>query len=147
MRTMLIILSVIPTVVNCLLFRSIPLSKSPMQLGDLKAREEYFDVILKSNKNQTFAQKMEDRKKWAKKHNVECAGSGTNSVDMIVSEPAIASAERFNENLMRIVVAGELQRCYFFCVSSADKLYKDEIWSLLDEKTAKEPSKDKVVVE
>lgn len=71
MRTMLIILSVIPTVVNCLLFRSIPLSKSPMQLGDLKAREEYFDVILKSNKNQTFAQKMEDRKKWAKKHNVE----------------------------------------------------------------------------
>ncbi|VDP09412.1 unnamed protein product [Heligmosomoides polygyrus] len=77
----------------------------------------------------------------------------TSGVGMIVSErfrDAIASAERFDDRLMKIIVAVEERRCHFFPAyapqTGCSEQTKDEFWSLLDEKTAEVPSKDMVVV-
>ncbi|VDO60982.1 unnamed protein product [Heligmosomoides polygyrus] len=67
----------------------------------------------------------------------------TSGVGMIVSErfrDAIASVERFDNRLMKIVVAVEERRCHFFSANAPQtgcaEQTKDEFWSLLDEKTA-----------
>ncbi|VDO19908.1 unnamed protein product [Heligmosomoides polygyrus] len=72
---------------------------------------------------------------------------------MIVSErfrDAIASVERFDDRLMKIVVAVEERRCHFFSAyapqTGCSEQTKDEFWSLLDEKTAEVPSQDMIVV-
>ncbi|VDP34871.1 unnamed protein product [Heligmosomoides polygyrus] len=77
----------------------------------------------------------------------------TSGVGMIVSErfrDAIASVERFDDRLMKIVVAVEERRCHFFSAyapqTGCSEQTKDEFWSLLDEKTAEVPSEDMIVV-
>ncbi|VDP06323.1 unnamed protein product [Heligmosomoides polygyrus] len=71
--------------------------------------------------------------------------------DMIVSErfrDAIASVERFDDSLMKIVVAVEERRCHFFSAyaphSGCSEQSKDEFWSLLDENTAKRKCRNKI---
>ncbi|VDO78489.1 unnamed protein product [Heligmosomoides polygyrus] len=77
----------------------------------------------------------------------------TSGVGMIVSErfcDAIASVERFDDRLMKIVVAVEERRCHFFSAyapqTGCSEQTKDEFWSLLDEKTAEVPSQDMIAV-
>ncbi|VDO84698.1 unnamed protein product [Heligmosomoides polygyrus] len=77
----------------------------------------------------------------------------TSGVGMIVSErfqDAIASVERFDDRLIKIVVAEEQRRCHFISAyalqTSCSKQTKDEFWPLLDEKTAEVRSQDMVIV-
>ncbi|VDP31320.1 unnamed protein product [Heligmosomoides polygyrus] len=72
---------------------------------------------------------------------------------MIVSEryrDAIASVERFDNRLMKIVVAAKERLYHFFSTyapqSGCSDEAKDEFWNLLDEKTAEVPSKDVIIV-
>ncbi|VDO19158.1 unnamed protein product [Heligmosomoides polygyrus] len=67
----------------------------------------------------------------------------TSGVGIIVSErfrDAIASVERFNDRLMKVVIAAERRRYHLFSAyapqSGCSERAKDEFWSLLDEKTA-----------
>ncbi|VDP11327.1 unnamed protein product [Heligmosomoides polygyrus] len=77
----------------------------------------------------------------------------TSGVGVIVSErfrDAIISVERFNDRLMKVVVAAE-QRMYHFFSAYAPQAgcsvrAKDEFWTLLDEKTAEVSSEDAVVI-
>ncbi|VDP59630.1 unnamed protein product, partial [Heligmosomoides polygyrus] len=77
----------------------------------------------------------------------------TTGVGVIVSErfrDAIMSVERFNDRLMKVVVAAEQRMYHFFCAYAPQagcyEGAKDEFWTLLDEKTAKVPSEDAVVI-
>ncbi|VDP41280.1 unnamed protein product [Heligmosomoides polygyrus] len=72
---------------------------------------------------------------------------------MIVSKrfrDAIASIDHFDDRLMKIVVAVEQRRCHFFSayapLTGCSEQTKDELWSLLDEKTAEVPSEDMIAV-
>ncbi|VDO63056.1 unnamed protein product [Heligmosomoides polygyrus] len=77
----------------------------------------------------------------------------TSGVGVIVSErfrDAIISMERFNDRLMKVVVAAE-QRMYHFYSAYAPQAgcserAKDELCTLLDGKTAEVPSEDAVVI-
>ncbi|VDO81677.1 unnamed protein product [Heligmosomoides polygyrus] len=78
----------------------------------------------------------------------------TSGVGMIVSErfrDAITSVERFDDRLMKIIIAVEEPRCHFFSAYAAQtgcsEQTMDEFWSLLDEKKAEVPSEDMVVVD
>ncbi|VDP08611.1 unnamed protein product [Heligmosomoides polygyrus] len=77
----------------------------------------------------------------------------TSGVGMIVFKrfrDAIASVERFDDRMMKIVVAVEERPWHFFSAyapqTGCSKETKDEFWSLLDENTAGVPSQDMVVV-
>ncbi|VDP18448.1 unnamed protein product [Heligmosomoides polygyrus] len=63
---------------------------------------------------------------------------------------AIASVERFDDRLVKIVAVVEQRRGHFFSAyvpqSGCSEQTKDEFWSLLDEKTAEVPSEDMIVV-
>ena len=77
----------------------------------------------------------------------------TNGVAIIVSQrfrDSIASVERFDDRLMKIVLAIE-QRLYHFFSAYAPQTgcaeqSKDEFWTLLEEKTAEVPSEDVIIV-
>ncbi|VDO25240.1 unnamed protein product, partial [Heligmosomoides polygyrus] len=77
----------------------------------------------------------------------------TSGVGIIVSErfrDSIVSVERYDDQLMKIVVAAKERLYHFFSayalqIGCSDQA-KDEFWSLLDEKTAEVPSKDVIVV-
>ncbi|VDP59916.1 unnamed protein product [Heligmosomoides polygyrus] len=76
----------------------------------------------------------------------------TSGVGVIVSErfrDSIVSVERFNDRLMKIVVAAE-RLCHFLFAyaqqSGCSDQAKQELWSLLDEKTAEVPPKDVIIV-
>ncbi|VDP19253.1 unnamed protein product [Heligmosomoides polygyrus] len=73
--------------------------------------------------------------------------TATSGVGMIVCErfrDAIASVERFDDRLMKIIVDVEERRCHFFSAyapqTGCSEQTKDEFWSLLDEKAAEVPS-------
>ncbi|VDP20298.1 unnamed protein product [Heligmosomoides polygyrus] len=76
----------------------------------------------------------------------------TSGVGIIVSErfrDSIVSVERFNDRLMKIVVAAK-ERLYHFFSAYAPQIgcsdqAKEEFWNLLDEKTAEVPSKDAII--
>ncbi|VDP12578.1 unnamed protein product [Heligmosomoides polygyrus] len=77
----------------------------------------------------------------------------TSGVGTIVSErfrDSIVSVERFDDRLMKIVVAAKERLFHFFSAyaqrTSLSDQAKDEFWSLLDEKTAEVPLKDVVIV-
>ncbi|VDO61664.1 unnamed protein product [Heligmosomoides polygyrus] len=77
----------------------------------------------------------------------------TSGVGVIVSErfrDSIVSVDRFDDRLMKIVVAAKEQLYHFFSAyapqTGCSDQAKDEFWSLLDEKTAEVPSKDVVIV-
>ncbi|VDP43611.1 unnamed protein product [Heligmosomoides polygyrus] len=66
----------------------------------------------------------------------------TSGVGIIVSErfrDAIVSVERFNDGLMKIVVAAERRRYHIFSAyapqTGCSERAKDEFWSILEEKT------------
>ncbi|VDP30874.1 unnamed protein product [Heligmosomoides polygyrus] len=77
----------------------------------------------------------------------------TSGVGVIVSERfrnSIVSVERFDDRLMKIVVAAK-ERLYHFLSAYAPQSgcsdqAMDEFWNLLDEKTAEVPSKDVIIV-
>ncbi|VDO93114.1 unnamed protein product [Heligmosomoides polygyrus] len=77
----------------------------------------------------------------------------TSSVGIIVSErcrDSIVSVERFDDRLVKIVVAAKERLFHFFSAyapqTSCSDQANDEFWSLLDEKTAEVPSKDVIIV-
>ncbi|VDP23788.1 unnamed protein product [Heligmosomoides polygyrus] len=77
----------------------------------------------------------------------------TSGVGIIVSErfrDSIVSVERFNDRLMKIVVAAKERLYHFFSAyapqSGCSDQAKEEFWNLLDEKTAEVPSKDVNIV-
>ncbi|VDP07230.1 unnamed protein product [Heligmosomoides polygyrus] len=83
---------------------------------------------------------------------VQCGRpSATNGVGIIVSErfrDSIVSVERFNDRLMKIVVAAK-ERLYHISLRMLRRLGtsgKGEFWSRLDEETAEAPTKDVVIV-
>ncbi|VDP13440.1 unnamed protein product [Heligmosomoides polygyrus] len=77
----------------------------------------------------------------------------TCGVGVIVSErfrDSIVSVERFDDRLMKIVVAAKERLYHFFSAyapqTGCSEQTKDEFWSLLDETTAEVPSKDVIIV-
>ncbi|VDO79373.1 unnamed protein product [Heligmosomoides polygyrus] len=77
----------------------------------------------------------------------------TSDVGIIVSERfrnSIVSVERFDDRLMKIVVAAKERLFHFFSAyapqTGCSDQAKDEFWNLLDEKTAEVPSKDVIIV-
>ncbi|VDO18766.1 unnamed protein product [Heligmosomoides polygyrus] len=77
----------------------------------------------------------------------------TSGVGIIVSErfrDSILSVERFDDRLMKIVVAAKERLHHFFSAyapqTGCSDQAKDEFWSLLDEKTAEVQSKDVIIV-
>ncbi|VDP35009.1 unnamed protein product [Heligmosomoides polygyrus] len=77
----------------------------------------------------------------------------TSGVGIIVSErfrDSIVSVERFDDRLMKIVVAAKERLYHFFSAyapqTGCSDQAKEEFWSLLDEKTAEIPSKDVIIV-
>ncbi|VDP01144.1 unnamed protein product [Heligmosomoides polygyrus] len=77
----------------------------------------------------------------------------TSGVGVIVSErfrDSIVSVERFDDRLMKIIVATKERLYHFFSAyalqTGCSEQTKDEFWSLLDEKTAEVPSKDVIIV-
>ncbi|VDO63574.1 unnamed protein product [Heligmosomoides polygyrus] len=77
----------------------------------------------------------------------------TNGVGIIVSErfrDSIVSVERFDDRLMKIIVAAKERLYHFFSAyapqGGCSNQAKDEFWNLLDEKTAEVPSKDVIIV-
>ncbi|VDO19673.1 unnamed protein product [Heligmosomoides polygyrus] len=77
----------------------------------------------------------------------------TSGVGIIVSErfrDSIVSVERFDDRLMKIVVAAKERLYHFFSAyapqTGCSDQAKDEFWNLLDEKTAEVPSKDVIIV-
>ncbi|VDP04498.1 unnamed protein product [Heligmosomoides polygyrus] len=72
----------------------------------------------------------------------------TSGVGIIVSErfrDSIVSVERFDDRLMKIVVAAKDFFSAYAPQSGCSDQAKDEFWNLLDEKTAEVPSKDVTV--
>ncbi|VDO81668.1 unnamed protein product [Heligmosomoides polygyrus] len=77
----------------------------------------------------------------------------TSGVGIIVSErfrDAIASVERFNDRLMKVVIAAEWRRYHLFSAyapqTGCSERAKNHFWSLLDKKTAEVPSQDVIIV-
>ncbi|VDP48722.1 unnamed protein product [Heligmosomoides polygyrus] len=77
----------------------------------------------------------------------------TDDVGIIVSErfhDSIVSVERFDDGLMKIVVAAKERLYHFFSAhaphAGCSDQAKDDFWSLLDEKAAGVPSNDVIVV-
>ncbi|VDO75060.1 unnamed protein product [Heligmosomoides polygyrus] len=85
---------------------------------------------------------------------VLCGSSRTTSgVGIIVPErfrDSIVSIERFDDRLMKIVVAAKERLYHLFSAyalqAGCSDQAKDEYWNLLDEKTAEVPSKDIIIV-
>ncbi|VDP12384.1 unnamed protein product [Heligmosomoides polygyrus] len=85
---------------------------------------------------------------------VLCGIPGTTSgVGVNVSDrfrDSIVSVERFDDRLMKIVVAAKEQLFYFFSAyapqTGCSDQARDEFWNLLDEKTAEVPPKDVIIV-
>ena len=80
--------------------------------------------------------------------------AGTRSgVGVVVSEryrDAIAEVQRFDDRLMKIVIATVELRLHFFSAyapqTGCSESIKDDFWALLDEKTAEVPKEDTLVV-
>ncbi|VDP14549.1 unnamed protein product [Heligmosomoides polygyrus] len=77
----------------------------------------------------------------------------TSGVGIIVSErfrDSIVSVERFDNRLMKVVVAAKERLYHFFSAyapqTGGSDQAKDKFWSLLDEKSAEVPSEDVIIV-
>ncbi|VDP47779.1 unnamed protein product [Heligmosomoides polygyrus] len=77
----------------------------------------------------------------------------TSGVGIIVSErfrDSIVSVDRFDDRLMKIVVAAKERIYHFFSAyapqTACSDQAKEEFWSLLDGKTAEVTSKDVIIV-
>ncbi|VDP15935.1 unnamed protein product [Heligmosomoides polygyrus] len=91
--------------------------------------------------------------KWTECTGILCDRRTTSGVGIIVSErfrDSIVSVERFDDRLMKIVVAPKERLYHFFSAyapqTGCSDQAKDEFWSLHDEKTAEVPSKDVIIV-